>query len=271
MKKIKKLSLITLLIFLLTSNLVLAEGKTYVYDPGDLIIAETESEVNQEGANLKAKYGVNVAFVIEPDIGTESVNEYAEEFYKENFGEEPGIVIVENIKGDEWGSYRSGDGEEYFSDTAEAKMFEVYYGEEYYHDGIYAYFAQAEKYLVAAGLQPLVEDESPQASLDGELGGGEAEDNNGQADVMAIDANAEEEKNNSDESKSGLGVIGNILIALMVGVVLATIPMMIFRNQMKTEGNYGIKLVDNSDNKEEKTEGNEIKKPETEKDENRNK
>ena len=168
---VKKLAIIAfcLVICLMSLTPALAATQHRNIDDRRNVLGDYQEDLNNKAYSVYQKYGFNISVIIASPKTGENLNQYAEEYYRTNFGNEDGIAFVEN--GSECGFYTEGTGKTIFTEEKLNALLNAYNGESDYISKVFQFLEQAEMIIYASGVYVNGNDEAhpPRVVDDGDL------------------------------------------------------------------------------------------------------
>ena len=141
--------LFTLLVLLNPFN-VFAQNTNFLNDFADLISDSDKDNIEQQLQNISSKYDISFVVVTSDNLQGRNDQEYADDFYDENYDNEDGILILIDMENHNWYVSTIGKCVDHISDYEIDYIYNDYVGEHLsegnFEDGILAFIDGFEYY-----------------------------------------------------------------------------------------------------------------------------
>ena len=145
MKK-RIIALLFALVICFSTVISASAASTHIFDDGSHLSYEEIAELDSMANRIENLYGYCVMFCIAENVDG-STYDYSEELYNLEADSENGILITDNIGGEKYSIYLSGDAETVITEQIEDIIWNAYDSNETYFGGIASYYAAVETVL----------------------------------------------------------------------------------------------------------------------------
>ena len=145
MKK-RIIALLFALVICFSTVISASAASTHIFDDGSHLSYEEIAELDSMANRIENLYGYCVMFCIAENVDG-STYDYSEELYNLEADSENGILITDNIGGEKYSIYLSGDAETVITEQIEDIIWNAYDSNETYYGGIASYYAAVETVL----------------------------------------------------------------------------------------------------------------------------
>lgn len=145
MKK-RIIALLFALVICFSAVISASAASTHIFDDGSHLSYEEIAELDSMANRIENLYGYCVMFCIAENVDG-STYDYSEELYNLEADSENGILITDNIGGEKYSIYLSGDAETVITEQIEDIIWNAYDSNETYYGGIASYYAAVETVL----------------------------------------------------------------------------------------------------------------------------
>ena len=145
MKK-RIIALLFALVICFSTVISASAASTHVFDEGNHLSYEEIAELDSMANRIENLYGYCVMFCIAENVDG-STYDYSEELYNLEADCENGILITDNLGGNKYSIYLSGDAETVITDQIMGIIWDAYNSNETYYGGIASYYAAVETVL----------------------------------------------------------------------------------------------------------------------------
>ena len=145
MKK-RIIALLFALVICFSAVISASAASTHIFDDGSHLSYEEIAELDSMANRIENLYGYCVMFCIAENVDG-STYDYSEELYNLEADSENGILITDNIGGEKYSIYLSGDAETVITEQIEDIIWNAYDSNETYFGGIASYYAAVETVL----------------------------------------------------------------------------------------------------------------------------
>jgi uncharacterized protein len=153
--------IITIIICFAAAMPAYADDAKYVFDEIEKIGSSSESKLNEKANDIYKETGIIVSYLLVGDLQEDSID-YAEGFYKETFGKEEGILLIETDS--EWYIHLQGELAGEFDKADREAMWEGCGNAEYYNEGAEAFIDKAAELIEQKGISYVTSEKELQES-----------------------------------------------------------------------------------------------------------